>query len=108
MSKQNDLILNILENPQMSIEDFQKVGFSADNTSLENEDVYTKSKVITENPLFQNSSGNFDKVKFHNFYLAAAKGMNQINTQPQDFEAVYSKYNIFAPVEQRDMNPTFE
>jgi len=21
---------------------------------------------------------------------------------------VYSKYNIFAPVEQRDMNPTFE
>ena len=108
MSKQNDLILNILENPQMSIEDFQKVGFSADNTSLENEDVYTKSKVITENPLFQNSSGNFDKVKFHNFYLTAAKGMNQINTQPQDFEAVYSKYNIFAPVEQRDMNPTFE
>lgn len=108
MSKQNDLILNILENPQMSIEDFQKVGFSADNTSLENEDVYIKSKVITENPLFQNSSGNFDKVKFHNFYLAAAKGMNQINTQPQDFEAVYSKYNIFAPVEQRDMNPTFE
>jgi len=48
--------------------------------------------------MFQNESGEFDKVKFHNIYLNAAKGMYSMNTNPQNFEAVYSKYNIFAPV----------
>lgn len=105
---QNDLILNILANPHMSIGDFQKVGFSAKNTSLEDERVYTNSSTITENPLFQNNSGEFDKQKFHDFYIKAAQGMQQINLEPEDYEATYSKYNIFAPVNQRNMSPQFE
>lgn len=107
-SKQNDLMLNILANPQMGIGDFQKVGLSADNTSLEDEKTYLNSKVITENPLFQNASGEFDQVKFHQIYLGAAQGLEQMAKEPKDFQAVYSKYNIFAPVEQRDFSPQFE
>jgi hypothetical protein len=64
-SKQNDLMLNILANPHMNLGDFQSVGLSADNTSLEDENTYLNSKMITENPLFQNASGEFDKIKFH-------------------------------------------
>ena len=107
-SKQNDLMLNILANPQFSIGDFQKVGFNADNTSLEDENTYLGSEQITQNPLFQNENGEFDQVKFHNVYLQAAKGMEQINSEPQDFEAVYSKYNIWAPTSQRENSPGYE
>ena len=107
-SKQNDLMLNILENPQFSIGDFQKVGLSAKNTSLEDESTYLNSELITSNPLFKNASGEFDKVKFHNVYLQAAKGLEQINSEPQDFQAVYSKYNIWAPTAQRENSPGYE
>lgn len=107
-SKQNDLMLNILANPQFSIGDFQKVGFNADNTSLEDENTYLGSEQITQNPLFQNENGEFDQVKFHNVYLQAAKGMEQINSEPQDFKAVYSKYNIWAPTSQRENSPGYE
>jgi hypothetical protein len=34
--------------------------------------------------------------------------MEQINTEPQDFKAVYSKYNIWAPTSQRENSPGFE
>ena len=107
-SKQNDLMLNILANPQFTVEDFQKVGFNANNTSLEDENTYLGSEQITKNPLFQNENGEFDQVKFHNVYLQAARGMEQINSKPQDFEAVYSKYNIWAPTSQRENSPGYE
>ena len=107
-SKQNDLMLNILANPQFTIGDFQKVGFDATNTSLEDENTYLNSELITKNPLFQNNNGEFDKVKFHNIYLQAAKGMEQINSEPQNFQAVYSKYNIWAPTTQRENSPGYE
>lgn len=107
-SKQNDLMLNILANPHMSLGDFQSVGLTADNTSLEDENVYTNSKIITENPLFQNASGEFDKVKFHQKYLEAAKAIETMARDDQDFQPTYSKYNIFAPLSQIDTKPQFE
>lgn len=106
-SKQNDLMLNILANPHMSLGDFQSVGLSADNTSLEDENTYLNSTVITENPLFQNASGEFDKVKFHQKYLEAAQALQNMS-QEQDFQPTYSKYNVFAPINQTDFNPQFE
>jgi hypothetical protein len=49
---------------------------------LEDENTYLNLDTITSNPLFQNESGEFDKVKFHNIYLKAAQGLNTMNTQP--------------------------
>ena len=108
MSKQNDLILTLLANPQFDTEDFQKVGLSANNTSLEDENTYLNSKTITENPLFQNESGEFDKNKFHSVYIGASKMMQDLSTNTQNPQTIYSKYNIWAPVSQRDMSPQFE
>ena len=107
-SKQNDLMLNILENPHMNLGDFQSVGLSAENTSLEDENVYLNSTVITENPLFQNASGEFDKIKFHQKYVEAAQALQNMTIDKEGFKAVYSKYNIFAPIDQTDFNPQFE
>lgn len=108
MPKQNDLILTLLANPQFTTEDFQKVGLSANNTSLEDENTYVNSKTITENPLFQNESGEFDNNKFHSVYLGASKMMQDLSDTTQNPKTVYSKYNIWAPVSQRDMTPQFE
>jgi len=38
--------------------------------------------MITSNPYFQDSNGNFDKNKFHQTYMQAVQGMNQLNTTP--------------------------
>ena len=95
-------MLNILANPHMSIEDFQKVGLSINNTSLEDENVYKNSKIIQENPLFQNEDGQFDEAKFHQAYIGASYGLQDLAKQNQDFKPVYSKYNIFAPTDQVD------
>lgn len=108
MPKQNDLILTLLANPQFTTEDFQKVGLSANNTSLEDENIYTNSETITSNPLFQNKSGEFDKTKFHSVYVGASKMMQDLSNTTQNPKTVYSKYNIWAPVSQRDMSPQFE
>ena len=107
-SKQHDLMLNIIANPQASIEDFQNAGLSASNTSLEDENTYLNIDAITSNPLFHNERGEFDRVKFHNIYINAAQGLNLMNQNQEDFQAVYSKYNIFSPVDQRDNTPGFE
>lgn len=108
MSKQNDLILTLLANPQFDTGDFQKVGLSANNTSLEDESVYLNSKTITENPLFQNQSGEFDENKFHSVYVGATKMLQDLSNVNKNPQTVYSKYNIWAPVSQRDMSPQFE
>lgn len=108
MSKQNDLILTLLANPQFDTKDFQEVGLSANNTSLEDENFYLNSKTITENPLFQNQSGEFDKNKFHSVYIGASKMMQDLSINTPNLQTVYSKYNIWAPVSQRDMSPQFE
>lgn len=108
MSKQNDLMFTLLENPQLTTEDFLKVGLSVNNTSLEDESAYKNLKEITENPLFQNANGEFDENKFHSVYVGANQIMQQFANASNKPQAVYSKYNIFAPVEQRDMSPQFE
>lgn len=108
MSKQNDLILTLLGNPQFTTEDFLKVGLSANNTSLEDEQKYLDSEKIQSNPLFQNESGEFDKNKFHSVYVGATKMMQDLTDKFPDSQTIYSKYNIFAPVSQRDLAPQFD
>lgn len=108
MSKENDLILTLLANPQFDTKDFQSVGLSANNTSLEDENTYLNSKVITENPLFQNESGEFDKNKFHSVYIGASKMLQDLSNNTQNPQTIYSKYNIWAPPSQRNMSPQFE
>lgn len=112
MTKENDIILNMLENPEFSISDFQQVGLDANNTALQSEDTYLNSPVIMENSTFKDLQGNFDKNKFHNTYQQAAASYNYMATDKDpnkdEFKATFSKYNIWAPEDQVDYNPGFK
>lgn len=104
--KENDWILNLLGNPQLAIADFKEVGVDANNTSLLDESDYTKSKQITENPLFRNDEGNFDSTKFHDFYEKAQLTYNMLanDTYLEEYAKQATSFgydDILAPREQR-------
>lgn len=105
--KENDLILNMLANPQFTITDFQTVGLDSSNTGLQSEDKYLESEKIKSNPAFQ-TDGEFDKNKFHNFYENAGLVYNQLATNDYDkavlAQAQYSKDNIFVNPKQRTLD----
>jgi hypothetical protein len=63
MRKENDLMLNILANPDMSLSDLKAVGLTADNTSIESENTYKKHPEIQK--MFSNEDGSFNDEKFH-------------------------------------------
>lgn len=110
--KENDIILNMLANPKFTLEDFQAVGLNSDNTGLQPEDKYLQSDKIKSISAFQDSNGQFDKNKFHNFYQSAGQFYNQMSND--DYEkaileqAQYSKDNIWVNPKKRtvDYKPT--
>ena len=115
--KENDIILNMLANPKFTLEDFQAVGLNSDNTGLQSEDKYLQSDKIKSVSAFQDSNGQFDKNKFHNFYQSAGQFYNQMAND--DYEkailektileqAQYSKNNIWVNPKKRtvDYKPT--
>lgn len=110
--KENDIVLNMLANPKFTLEDFQAVGLNSDNTGLQSEDKYLQSDKIKSVSAFQDSNGQFDKNKFHNFYQSAGQFYNQMSND--DYEkaileqAQYSKDNIWVNPKKRtvDYKPT--
>lgn len=110
--KENDIILNMLANPKFTLEDFQAVGLNSDNTGLQSEDKYLQSDKIKSVSAFQDSNGQFNKNKFHNFYQSAGQFYNQMSND--DYEkaileqAQYSKDNIWVNPKKRtvDYKPT--
>lgn len=104
--KENDIILNMLANPNFTVTDFQSVGLTGDNTGLRSEEEYLQSEKIRNNKYFANSTtGEFDEAKFHNFYIGAGQFYNQLTTQ--DYEqsvidqAVFSKDNMWVSSDKR-------
>lgn len=106
--KENDLILNILANPSFTLEDFKTVGLTSDNTGLQSEDKYLQSNKIQQISSFKDANNNFDKAKFHNFYLQASAVYNQLSTDDYDKkileQAQYSKDNIWVSPEKRTID----
>lgn len=106
--KENDLILNILANPSFTLEDFKTVGLTSDNTGLQSEDKYLQSNKIQQISSFKDANNNFDKAKFHNFYLQASAVYNQLSTDDYNKkileQAQYSKDNIWVSPEKRTID----
>lgn len=106
--KENDLILNILANPSFTLEDFKTVGLTSDNTGLQSEDKYLASAKIQQISSFKDANNNFDKAKFHNFYVQASAVYNQLATDDYDKkileQAQFSKDNIWVSPEKRTID----
>ena len=110
--KENDMLLNVLENPSFSIQDFQDVGLSANNTSLQTKDTYANSPQIQSNPLLMNNKGQLDQDKLNKVYAVAAGVYNTMANDPRqdinNIQVQYSKYDIWAPANKVDWNQQFQ
>ena len=109
--KNNDMLLNVMENPSFSIADFQDIGLDVSNTSLQSKNVYQNSPQIQSNPIFQDNNGNFDQTKFNTVYDTAVKAYNTMANAKapsnDGFKVQYSKYDIFAPADEVNFAPDF-
>ena len=105
--KQNDMLSLKIFNPDATLSQLNLAGISADNTQLKSEQDYARLESVQSQPQFLDQSGTFDKAKFHQFYQDAQRDYNILAATANN-QTVYSKYNIFAPVNQRNWNPTFE
>ena len=105
--KENDMLLNMLANPQFTVTDFQSVGLTGDNTNLLSEDTYKASDKIRNHEFFQ-TDGEFDESKFHDFYMGAGQFYNQLAEQNYEQEilnqAVYSEDNMWVAPEKRKVD----
>lgn len=109
MSKQNDLFLNILANPDMTMKDFMTVGFTADNTGMESEDYYKNNSHVQE--VFS-KNGSFDETAFHNAYQSALQEYNLMSKDSYEQalmkQVEFVRDDIFAPPMQRKTGPDIE
>ena len=64
--KKYDLFTNMVQNQDFSYDDLISAGLNSSNTELKDKDTYKRSEKVQE--LFNNDSGQFDEVKFNNFY----------------------------------------
>ena len=111
VEKQNDYFLNLLNNPTFSPTDFNQVGLSVDNTSIQNKDVYQNLDVIKQNPIFQ-TDGQFDQSKFDEIYNVAKSGFNTLSNikATEDFTNSFKFFrgNITAPEHLKEKGPEFK
>ena len=112
MEKQNDYFLNLLGNPTFSPLDFNSVGLSVDNTSIQDKSVYLNSNKIKDEPIFKDKNGNFDQSRFDEFYNLAKTGydvLTQIKTA-QDIGDTWKFYkgDFLAPKNLVNEEPEFK
>lgn len=104
MNKQNDLILGSLVNDGFGIKDFQAVGYTPDNTGIQDKEYYYNNKIVQQ--IFTNKDGSFNQESFDEYYDATQATYNlwckdQENDQFQrSFK--YSKYNALVPESLRE------
>lgn len=107
MAKTKDLFLNIVANPNMTLEDLANVGITSENTVLLDRVQYASNERVQK--LFQDPNGNFDENKFNEWYDLAAQSYNilsndEVNLNLMDVTA-YDVDNIFVdPSKRRAQN----
>lgn len=106
-NKDNDLLLNMLANPDFTLTDFETIGLNADNTGLDTPDYYKNNTHVQE--AFKTPNGNFDEAAFNKAYNSAAAVYNVMATQSYDKialqQASFHRDNILAAPEQRRKGP---
>lgn len=106
-NKDNDLLLNMLANPDFTLTDFETIGLNANNTGLDTPDYYKNNSHVQE--AFKTPNGNFDEAAFNKAYNSAAAVYNVMATQTYDKialqQASFHRDNILAAPEQRRKSP---
>ena len=74
MEKTKDLFLNIVANPNMTLEDLASVGLTSENTMLLDRASYAASEKVQD--MFRDEEGNFDENSFNIMYDIAERSYN--------------------------------
>lgn len=105
--KDNDLMMNMVANPEFSIADFATIGFNMNNTSLQDASVYKNNPYIQQK--FTDNTGKFNETAFQNAYQSAVIGYNQMSQKnfEQSQLKIFHRDDILAPREMRREGPDF-
>ena len=76
MEKDKDLFLDMLENPNLTLEDMVSVGHSAESTRFLDKSAYENSQKVRAK--FMDTEGNFKQDEFDNWYNTAAQAYQKI------------------------------
>ena len=108
--KEYDLFMNMLRNPEASLDTFMLGGLNTDNTQLLDKSEYKSSNKIQE--ALKDQYGQFDEVKFDKLYNNAQMYYNILSQTDYDKimkeQITYHRDDIFAPADQRRKGPDFQ
>ena len=107
MNKENDLFLNMLYNPDLSLQDLHDDGLTLDNTGMQDMDSYRNNEKARR--FFTTDDGKFDEKKFQTAYQNALASYNMLAQMDTDQAIInrgtYSRTNIFAPIDRVRKGP---
>ena len=79
-NKKNDMFAVMLNQPNATFEDMVMHGVTANNTGIKDRDYYKGLDSVKENQLFKNENGEFDEVRYNNFYDSVVSAYNTFST----------------------------
>lgn len=107
--KEYDLFVNILSNPQSSLDNLITSGLSIDNTSLQDKSVYENNDKVREQ--FKDQYGEFDKTRFDAAYNNAKVYYNYLAqtdfNKAMEKQATFHRSNMYVDPEQKRQGPDF-
>ena len=106
MEKDKDLFLDMLENPNLTLEDMVSVGHSAESTRFLDKSAYENSQKVRAK--FTDAEGNFKQDEFNTWYDTAAKAYQQITSKDNNISllnvAAFDESDITVSPEKRTLN----
>ena len=106
--KQNDWIIANINNPDFTVSDFKNIGgLSLENTQLLPIEQYLKNDKVVNNELFKDSSGQFNKEIFKNYYNNLSEKFNNFSQESSLDNYEYGFWDVFAKSNSRVRNPQF-
>ncbi len=106
MEKDKDLFLDMLENPNLTLEDMVSVGHSAESTRFLDKSAYENSQKVRAK--FTDADGNFKQDEFNTWYNTAAQAYQQITDKDSNLSLLnvtsFDESDITVSPEKRTLN----
>ena len=106
VEKDKDLFLDMLENPNLTLEDMVSVGHSAESTRFLDKSMYENSQRVRNK--FMDSEGNFKQDEFDKWYAMAANAYQQITDKDTNLSLLnvtaFNESDITVSPEKRTLN----
>ena len=104
--KTKDLFLDMLENPNLTLEDLASVGHSAESTRFLDKSAYENSQKVRSK--FTDANGNFEQAKFDKWYALAAKNYQELTDADNNLSllnvAAFNESDITVSPDKRTLN----